>query len=380
MTEKKENFFIVTQEFGNSGNVSTQRTVSFADALSEKFNLVVMHNKLSGKASNSVNYENIAINPVNLPKKIDRNGLGFYLGLRKYLRKKIKECPCGILISGGPFYLFLVTTTIKKKYPSIKVFLDYRDYWTINNFDYKEKDKNLIGKITQAFDTILEKKILTNADLISFATDSMKKEYLVKYPNIQNKSMTVFNGFSNNDINIAHSNKKITKLPDNTILVSGKFFYYAPEIIKEFINRITDKEKKIFKIAQIGIPEPDFSNTLEEAGIDYVNLGLVSHKEAIEYASSSIFGLVSNRNKNFIAVKIFDFLVNDKPVLLIGPKSIDLENNYISNFILDADKPLSEIIKEIKHKNYIFDSKLGEKFNREKNAKKLAEEIDKIIK
>ena len=264
----------------------------------------------------------------------------WYLGIKSRLVHILKEeAPDLVLISGGPFYNFILTGKIKRMAAS-RVVLDLRDFWTIGNYDEPQK-KSIKGKVSYFLNIFIEGWSFFRADLIIFNTNSMRSAYLNKYLFIKNKNIVLRNGFSLKKIEEAKSNIKKRNTNNHLrIICAGKFFYYYPEKVESFFNLLSEysiKYKKPVEFIHIGETEEGAKKIACSLGIYYVEKGLMPYdKVLLEIGAADLCYAVS-RSKNLIVVKILDYLGMEKKIILSGPKPEDLNDYKIDSMIASMD-------------------------------------------
>jgi glycosyltransferase involved in cell wall biosynthesis len=238
----------------------------------------------------------------------------------KYLSKYIQENNIDTIVTSGPPHsLHLIGLQLKKDL-NVKWFADFRDPWTTIGYHKALKLSASAEKKHKA----LEKAVLTSADTIIVTSKTTKSEFEA----ITSRPIEVItNGY---DL------EKITRQPLDdkfTLAHIGSFLSERnPRILwkalKELIKENKDF-KKDFQLKLIGAVSQEVLDTISEFKLnDYVlNLGYISHQEAVEHQRKSqvllLIEINSKDTKSIIPGKLFEYMVSERPIVGIGPEGSD---------------------------------------------------------
>ncbi len=238
----------------------------------------------------------------------------------KYLSKYIQENNIDTIVTSGPPHsLHLIGLQLKKDL-GVKWFADFRDPWTTIGYHKALKLSASAEKKHKA----LEKEVLTSADTIIVTSKTTKTEFEA----ITSRPIEVItNGY---DV------EKIAKQPLDdkfTLAHIGSFLSERnPRILWKALKELTKENqdfKNDFQLKLIGAVSQEVLDTISEFKLnDYVlNLGYVSHQEAVEHQRKSqvllLIEINSKDTKSIIPGKLFEYMVSERPIIAIGPEDSD---------------------------------------------------------
>lgn len=275
-----------------------------------------------------------------------------------------------ILTSYNPLDSLHIGNYIKSKHPHLKWVIDYRDLYSLMEY-------NKLGILKGYFKKI-EKKITLNAD--AFITVS--KTLLKDQSNFLNlKSELIYNGYNNTPYKKDISFLKDTVNNNLPIISYTGSFYNGERDLSPFIsywkeNKLNQKFNLI--IAYPFLEDKKYLDSIKISEINncftYHNLNFNQSKSLQEV--SEILLLVANNNKKgngFLTGKIFEYIDSEKPILYAGyTKNYELYDLIIEN-------QLGEHYTKFDFTNYKKISIVKPKqFSRETQAKKLQCFIKKL--
>jgi len=242
----------------------------------------------------------------------------------KYLINYLNKNPVDLIITSGPPHSTHLIGFRLKQTIEIPWVADFRDPWS--NIDFYQELK--LSKWADKKHRDLEKKVLTNSDLVLTIGENLKNE-LIKLggKNIQ----IVENGYDEDDFN---EEENINIDNEFTIAHIGSFTPSRNHIaLWQSLKELTLENvefKKQLKIKLIGKVDHSVYNSIRKFSLEshVLSLGYMSHNKVItEQKKSKVLLLMVNNTPNakgIITGKIFEYIASGRPVLVIGPKDGDL--------------------------------------------------------
>lgn len=258
--------------------------------------------------------------------------------LAKIIQRDINQGRKVCVINSLPHHdLSLVGLYLKKKFPSVKWIVDWRDLWS-----FDDKFLNQIPSIYHNKLIALERSILDNCDL-NVTTNSFAKEILVKNYNLPaNKVTSIEHAFSREDIECKPTSTVDSKCKSGDTINIGFLgnLLKPPKISAvRILNAI-----KTAKASGIDVVLNIYGDSKEETR-DIVNNSFsdiavlhkrVSHNESLKTIASSDFLLLALEDRPNCHIichaKLPHYLMLGKPILAIVP-----DKSYIAKVISDTN-------------------------------------------
>lgn len=309
----------------------------------------------------------------------------FITCMRVIKNEKIKI----LFFSCGPFSAALVGMLLKKCF-NVKLFLDYRDYWTISPYLFRIPRFNRLLNLIQK---PLEKFLLKSTDKLITVQKSMEEKYEKTFPFLRGRIETIFNGFDAEDFSGTGDQlfKKFTLLHLGNIHVDLNPSY--PMLFLQSLKKMKDEERineSFFQVLLIGEKFEFFNREIQALGLSGIvkHMGRIPHKEAIDYLKKSHLLLLIVETEGIITSKIFEYIAVGKPILaLIKEGEIrNLIKKYSQNSYLLFTPDNDEIIMAIEdcYKSYSMhrwepNKSFAALYNRENQTKQLAGCFNQLI-
>ena len=299
----------------------------------------------------------------------------------KYLKKYIQENNIDTIVTSGPPHsLHLIGLQLKKEL-NVKWFADFRDPWTTIGYHKALKLSSYAEKKHKA----LEKEVLTTADTIIVTSKTTKTEFQA----LTSKPIEVItNGY---DI------EKVAKQPLDekfTLAHIGSFLSERnPRILWQALQElIAENEtfKNDFQLKLIGAVSQEVLETISEFNLnDYVlNLGYISHQEAVEHQRKSqvllLIEINSSDTKSIIPGKLFEYMVSERPIVAIGPKDSDFAEIITSTntgvfFTYDEKEKLKALLLKYYQEYQNQNLKVHAVGLQQYSRKSLTEQLSKLV-
>lgn len=298
-----------------------------------------------------------------------------------YLKNYIEENNIETVITSGPPHSLHLIGMRLKKLVDIDWIADFRDPWT--TIGYHEKLK--LSAYASNEHNILERKVLNAADRIIVTSQSTKAEFLKK----TNQPITVItNGFDEEKVAKQTLDEKFSLAHIGSFLSERNpiiLWQSLSDLVKEVPGFAEHLELKL-----IGTISKDILDTIHSYNLsDYLNyLGYVSHQEAlIHQRKSQVLLLIEINSRNTISIipgKLFEYMVSQRPIIAIGPRSSDFaqiikETNTGDFFDYSEKEALKDSIKSYYEKflegNMQVHAVGVEQYSRKKLTERLAELI-----
>jgi glycosyltransferase involved in cell wall biosynthesis len=299
----------------------------------------------------------------------------------KYLKKYIEENQIDTIVTSGPPHsLHLIGLQLKKEL-NVKWFADFRDPWTTIGYHKALKLSSSAEKKHKA----LEKEVLTTADTIIVTSKTTKTEFQA----ITSQPIEVItNGYDLEKVSKQPLDEKFTLAHIGSFLSERN-----PRILWKALKELTKENpdfRRDFQLKLIGAVSQEVLDTTSEFKLnDFVlNLGYISHQEAVEHQRKSqvllLIEINSNDTKSIIPGKLFEYMVSERPIIALGPEGSDFAEIITSTntgvfFLYDELEPLKELL--LKYYNLYKEQNLKvhavglQQYSR----KSLTEQLTKII-
>ena len=242
--------------------------------------------------------------------------VGWYFPAIKVGLSVLKKEEVDAIVSiGPPHTTHLIGKKISSKLglPHIPVFIDP---WVDISY-YRNFKRN---KLTLSIDNRLEKSVLQNAAAVAFVTETMKEDYIKKYPFINEKSKVLYWGYSEEDFWMEDGRWKTEDGKEEVILHAGNIFdYQNPKHFWKTLKNENEKGRKL-KVVFIGTVSPEIKQSIANAGLDsYTEYkGFLPYKEMLKEMMKVSYLLVCATEPRHVPGKLFEYLRAGKPIIAFG--------------------------------------------------------------
>jgi glycosyltransferase involved in cell wall biosynthesis len=305
--------------------------------------------------------------------------------------KLIREHHISSIYVSCPPFSAAITGILLKRLIQKPLILDFRD-----PFRVKEVDFLTLPKFRQQIDRWLESWFIRRADILVVTSEELRRRYMSTYPNLREKTFTVYNGV---DFDLIPKDLPTTKFRKFTIIYAGLYFYGSSEsdTVTFFRALAALKSKRHisknnFQFLFYGEGKKEIANIARHQGV----LDLVIANSRLPY--TDILKVISRSHLQLlrkgplhIPSKLYDGIVLNVPFLATMPDSeaARIVRSYSqSSYTLDCESS-NEIAAAILDaigkygRNQIMDNNVAgfiERFSREHLTAKLMEIITQNIK
>jgi glycosyltransferase involved in cell wall biosynthesis len=199
---------------------------------------------------------------------------------------------------------------------------DFRDPWTLSKISLRAR-----SDFSSALDKHVEKRIITSADRIVFTSEMTRHKYSQYYPEISNKTDTIYNSYDKNLVR-PKPDKKWNFKPDPkklNIIFFGRFRRLSPaKPVTDALKRIKStypEALKYIRIHSFGIPDTMCQDHINQAGLNH---NFVFHEPVVPeemtpvLKCADILLLSTNVDRDdIIPAKLWDYLAVEVPILSI---------------------------------------------------------------
>jgi glycosyltransferase involved in cell wall biosynthesis len=301
--------------------------------------------------------------------------IGWYFNAIKESNKFLaKENVDAIISVGPPHTTHLIAKKLSKKF-CIPLFPVFIDPW-VDIIYYKNLKRSFI---TKKIDNQLEKSVIKSANKIIFVTETMKEDYIKKYPFIKDKSFVLYWGYNEEDFKSLPLNtflKEEDFEKDKVIVHAGNIFdYQNPEMLwKEIRNKLNQGKK--FKIKFIGTVSPLIKQSIKNYNLETFTeyIGFLPYRKMLEELSNADYLLVCASEKRHLPGKLFEYIRIGKPIIAFGNDNAEVKqilDETKSGWLFSYNEELKGLFDIPFDKKFNID--LVKKFDRKNIAKRLKE-------
>lgn len=243
--------------------------------------------------------------------------------------KLVKKEKIDVIYATSPIWTSLLIGFFLKKKTKKPLAIDFRDPWTDNSFI------RYPTKYHKWFERKMEKTVLSQADYVTVAFDSIKNALLKKYPILKSKITTITNGFDSEDFKNLRMHRKTGKFTITHVgsiygLLTAKPFLLA---LKELVERKDFREKS--EAVFVGNYGKETSFLVKKYGLEE-NVRFVEyvpHQISLEFMVDSqalllLITMEGPKGEGMLPGKLFEYLASRKPIIAIAP-----ENGLAANII-----------------------------------------------
>jgi glycosyltransferase involved in cell wall biosynthesis len=224
-----------------------------------------------------------------------------------------------VLVNLPPYSCLYIANAIKRRFPNVKLILDFRDEWIDN---YLAVFDSAASNYKLRLAHKLEREAVSRADYVTAVTRSQLKQIHDRYPEQpQAKFVYAPNGYDP----VLYSRFSRRKKAAGKMVVSYFGTVYANETYDPILNYldVVDELPAVIRDAIetrfIGRVAREAASFLEGRKSAVRRLGFMPKHEAIGYLAESDYNLVVSGNPTTHAGKLFDYLAMGTPIIALCP-------------------------------------------------------------
>ena len=239
--------------------------------------------------------------------------VGWYWSAVRKARKAFSGRSFDAVLSVGPPHTaLLVGSKLARVFgaPHIPVLIDpwtdivyYRGFWR--------------NPVALAVDRALERRVLESAADVVFITQSMRSDYIVKYPAIEPRSHVLYWGYDESPF-LTGVRQPLT--PHRTMIHAGNIFdYQNPRRFWRTVRSINDTGLDL-RLVFIGTVGPEIRESIRAEGLEPKTSyrGFLPYDEMIKELVRADYLMVCASEKRHVPGKLFEYLRSRKPILAFG--------------------------------------------------------------
>lgn len=197
--------------------------------------------------------------------------------------------------------------------------LDFRDPYALEKLRFAN-----LTTFRKKIDAKIEKWLLTKTDILVVTSEDMRREYVLRYPDLKKKIFTVHNGVDVEPVNIILPESKYDKF---TIVYAGLYFYSAyewdPNFFFEALAILSSKgiiNAKNFQFLFYGEGQKQVAEIAKTFGVKDIVIAhpRLDYSSIIQIIRRSHLQLLRNRNL-VIPSKLYDGIALNVPFLATIP-------------------------------------------------------------
>ena len=223
---------------------------------------------------------------------------------------------CGTVVVSVPLFSPLIIGYYLKKFLGLRFIVDMRDEWTISELPS-------FRRLDTPYNKKWEKKIFECADFVFVTTEKQRRNYLEKYPYLQNKLAVAENGCDFDDGKFLEG---VNVISEKEIINIDFFGTINDDRVTDTIVNTFNKMKILFddgkrvKIRFFGRNDVKLREFFDGKSLCFC--GYVDRKrmfEIIRNESDVLLTMASPYSSAYVAGKSYEMLLSGKPIIAIVP-------------------------------------------------------------
>lgn len=304
--------------------------------------------------------------------------IGWNLPAIRAGRKMLDKDKIGAIVSiGPPHSTHLIGKKLSKQFsiPFIPVFIDP---W-VDIFYYKNFKRS---KVTRIIDNRFECSVLKQSSHTIFITESMKEDYVKKYPFLHEKSSVLYWGYNEDDFSSLTLNPQPQEGNVKTLLHAGNIFdYQNPKNLWRTLRKKIDDGEKL-KVKFLGTVGPVIKKSIQENGLSEITefIGFLPYKEMLRELFNADILLVCATEKRHVPGKLFEYLRTGKPIIAFGNDNKEVDNilkESNAGMLLSYEEDVSRFFYSLE--KFKTDFYYIKRFDRKTISQEFSEILNKVV-
>ena len=217
-----------------------------------------------------------------------------------------------LIVSGAPFNLCYYAAIFKSNNSKIKLIVDFRDPWTWG----EGYGISGLSEKRFAWENHKEHYCISQADLITVPSESMKKFLIKKYPEYVEKFYLFPHG-----TNIIGTNRNKTENCIVDFIYGGTVYPETFEDITKVFDESFDQNVQFYCSNNLQFEEVLLNKKLTDGIV--VNPQMEEYRFIAELCNSNYYlAFFPERYKDFISTKFIEIIALKIPIILMSPKGV----------------------------------------------------------
>lgn len=245
------------------------------------------------------------------------------------INKLLKKNNISTIYSTSPLLTNHIIALYFKIFKKIHWVVDIRDYHYIENYEFS-------SKLRKYFDKWFERIILRKSQASLFISESMREEYVARYPFIKDKSYAVYNGFDIKEFENKFLGDRIRETSSLIIFYAGSFYkgIRSPKPLLLALEYLIERNEIkahdiIIKIA--GNFEKSLISEIENLKafkcIEF--LGIIPRDQVLNLAVDAhlLWLIVGEKKSHYTGfpVKGYEYIGSRRPIMVFTPSGSEPE-------------------------------------------------------
>jgi hypothetical protein len=220
-----------------------------------------------------------------------------------------------VLITVPPFSTLRLATSLRRKFPTLPIVLDFRDEWLTSTLYLVSFNSNPRAvRIAQQ----TESEAVRDATAVVCVTEAAVAELRKRYPQQPpTKFHCIPNGFDTPAITIEPQPATSNRQPATLLTYIGTVYGSTdPTPVVEAILTLPAEIRAQLRLRFIGhIETPAYRETLLSLGPQIELIGFLPQAQALAYIAQTDYLLLITHDPINVAAKLYDYLGSGKPIL-----------------------------------------------------------------